>query len=401
MGGATRSYWRVERILCPGRPLQGGTVPVRLVIGVLMTLVALAIAGRRVWWLYRLIRSGQPRSGRTENLGARLRTDLAEVLGQRKLLRWTGPGLAHLFTFWGFLILSLTILEAYGALVWRDFHIPLIGTWPVLGFLEDFFTVAVLVALVVFAVFRIRQAPARRERASRFYGSHLGPAWVILGMIFGVVATLLLYRGAQINTGNFPFGDSKWAFASYLTAQALEPLGSTANDVIETVFILGQIGILLAFLVLVTYSKHLHIGTAPINVSTKRLPKALGPLLPMESHGHPINFEDPKDDDIFGRGKIEDFTWKGYLDFATCTECGRCQSQCPAWNTGKPLSPKLVIMDLRDHLFAKAPYLIGGKSAPDDTKIEPHEPHVPESGFGRVPGSGPDQAVRPLVGSLE
>ena len=62
---------------------------------------------------------------------------------------------------------------------------------------------------------------------------------------------------------------------------------------------------------------------------------------------------------MFGKGKIEDFTWKGYLDFATCTECGRCQSQCPAWNTGKPLSPKLVIMNLRDHLFAKAPYIFG------------------------------------------
>ena len=49
-------------------------------------------------------------------------------------------------------------------------------------------------------------------------------------------------------------------------------------------------------------------------------------------------FEDPGEDDVFGRGKIEDFTWKGMLDFATCTECGRCQSQCPAWNTGKPLS---------------------------------------------------------------
>ena len=75
---------------------------------------------------------------------------------------------------------------------------------------------------------------------------------------------------------------------------------------------------------------------------------------------------EPSEDTTFGRGKIEDFTWKGYLDFATCTECGRCQSQCPAWNTGKPLSPKLVIMDLRDHLFAKAPYLIDGKTVPGD-----------------------------------
>src|SRR3712207_6855046 len=73
----------------------------------------------------------------------------------------------------------------------------------------------------------------------------------------------------------------------------------------------------------------------------------------MTSGGEPIDFEDPDEDAIFGRGKIEDFTWKGMLDFTTCTECGRCQSQCPAWNTGKPLSPKMVIMDLRDHLYAK------------------------------------------------
>ncbi len=87
----------------------------------------------------------------------------------------------------------------------------------------------------------------------------------------------------------------------------------------------------------------------------------------MSSDGKPLDFEeaDP-DDDLFGVGKIEDFTWKGMLDFATCTECGRCQSQCPAWNTGKPLSPKLLIMDLRDHLYAKAPYLLGARTAPED-----------------------------------
>src|SRR5262249_58311187 len=97
-----------------------------------MPLVALAIAARRIWWLYRLVRSGQPQSGRTADLGRRVRADLAEVLGQRKLLRWTGPGLAHFFTFWGFLILGLTILEAHRALGWRDFHIPLVGRWRAL-----------------------------------------------------------------------------------------------------------------------------------------------------------------------------------------------------------------------------------------------------------------------------
>jgi Fe-S oxidoreductase len=384
-------------------------VVLRLVLGLLMTVVALAFAGRRVWWLMRLIRSGQPLEGRTDDLPRRLWAQATEVFGQRKLLKWSVPGAAHFFTFWGFVILFLTIIEAYGALVWRDFHIPLVGRWRLLGFLEDFFAVAVLAALVVFTILRIRNAPARKQRASRFYGSHTGPAWLILGMIFLVIATLLLYRGAQFNTGYFPFGQSRWAFASWATAKVLHPFGSGANDVFETVFILAQIGVVLAFAVIVTYSKHLHIGTAPLNVTTKRLPKGLGALLPMESRGKPINFEDPGEDDIFGRGKIEDFTWKGYLDFATCTECGRCQDQCPAWNTGKPLSPKLVIMDLRDHLFAKAPYLIGGADMPEEGSIEPKGGSdqqgghglrgVPESGFGRVPGSGPEQATRPLVGT--
>ena len=150
----------------------------------------------------------------------------------------------------------------------------------------------------------------------------------------------------------------------------LAPLGHTANEWIETIALLLHIGVMLVFLLIVLHSKHLHIGLAPINVTFKRLPNGLGPLLPMESKGKPIDFEDPAEDAVFGRGKIEDFTWKGYLDFTTCTECGRCQSQCPAWNTGKPLSPKLVIMNLRDHMFAKAPYILGDKETPLENTAE-------------------------------
>jgi len=386
----------------------------RIIVGVGLTLVAVAVAGRRLIWLFRLIQTGQPSPGRFDGVGQFVRSQLVEVFGQRKLLRWSIPGLAHFFTFWGFIILAATIVEAYGSLFDRDFAIPLIGHSPVLGFLEDFFAVAVLVAVATFSVLRIRQAPARRHRASRFYGSHTGAAWVILGMITAVIVTLLLYRAAQINTGHFPYKSG--AFASEWLAKALDPLGSTANDVIETVFILAQIGVILGFLVLVVYSKHLHIFLAPLNVAKERRPDALGPLLPMLSGGKPVDFEDPGEDDIFGVGKVEDFKWNAMLDFATCTECGRCQSECPAWNTGKPLSPKLVIMDLRDHLFAKAPYLLAadgsdsqeagaGKAAGrvDEAgggSAEPGHHGVPESGFGRVPGSGPEQAARPLVGTL-
>jgi hypothetical protein len=131
-----------------------------LVIGLLMTAVGLAVAGRRALWLYRLISSGQPAVDRTEQLGERLRAQLVEVFGQRKLLRWSVPGLAHFFTFWAFVILASVYLEAYGALFDPDFHIPLIGRWPVLGFLQD--TIAAL-ALISIGVFGSATRPSGRR----------------------------------------------------------------------------------------------------------------------------------------------------------------------------------------------------------------------------------------------
>ncbi|MCU7724934.1 (Fe-S)-binding protein [Actinoplanes sp. KI2] len=332
---------------------------VRLVLGLAITLAVLAVAGRRAFQLYRIGRTGQAvEPGRTSGVGKRVLAVTTEVLGQRKLLKWSVPGAAHFAVFWGFTILFATIIEGFGALFDRDFHIPIIGTMTWLGFLEDLFIVAVLVSLAVFSVIRLRQSPEREGRRSRFFGSHLGPAWLVLFMIFNVMWTLLLYRGAQINTGNFPYAHG--AFASEAVAKVLAPLGSTANDVLETVGLLLSLGVVLAFLVLVLYSKHLHIFLAPINVAFSRRPRALGALLPVYSGGKEVDFEDPGEDDKIGRGAIEDFTWKGLLDFGTCTECGRCQSQCPAWNTEKPLSPKLLIMSLRDHAAAKAPYLLAG-----------------------------------------
>ena len=379
---------------------------IRMVLGLSMTAVVLLFAARRVLWLYKLIMSGQPASGRTDELGTRIWTQIAEVLGQRRLLRWSLPGLAHFFTMWGFFILLTVYIEAYGVLFQPNFRLPIIGRWNAVGFLQDFFALAVLTGIVTFAIIRMRSEPKEYGRQSRFYGSHTGGAWLILFMIFNVIWTYAIFRGASVNAlgDEFPYGGG--AFFSHAMGALLHPLGQGANEIIETVALMLHIGVMLAFLLIVLHSKHLHIFLAPINVTFKRLPDGLGPLLPMESGGEPINFEDPSEDAVFGRGKIEDFTWKGMLDFATCTECGRCQSQCPAWNTGKPLSPKLLIMDLRDHWMAKAPYILGEKTAEPleglDLKTTHDEGHhVPESGFGRVPGHGPEQAARPLVGTAE
>jgi Fe-S oxidoreductase len=367
-------------------------VALRIIIGLALTAVAAVVAGRRLWWLYRLATSGQPAPERIaalrEHPARSAETQVTEVFGQRKLLKWTVPGIAHFLTFWGFIILILTIIEAYGALFSKTFAIPLIGTWAWVGFMEDLFAVAVLAGIVTFAVIRLRSDPKREGRRSRFSGSHTGAAWLVLLGIFGVVATLLLYRGAQINTSDFPY--PRGAFASQLVGHWLHPLGHGANSAIETTFILAQLAVILGFGVFVTYSKHLHIAIAPLNVLFSRRPDALGPLQPMRSNGQVLDFEEADPDtDIFGLGKIEDLTWKGMLDLGTCTECGRCQSQCPAWATGKPLSPKMLVMDLRDHAFAKAPYLLAGsdearEQLSDGVKSEAQRPLVGDSASNGV-----------------
>ena len=363
-------------------------VVLRMTVGLVLTVVAFAIAGRRLWWLKRLALSGQPAPERIEAVrkhpGRDVATEATEVVGQRKLLKWTVPGVAHALTFWGFTVLLLTIIESYGDLFSRTFAIPGIGHWAFIGFIEDLFAVAVLAGLITFAVIRLRSNPHREGRGSRFFGSHTGAAWLVLGMIFLVIVTLLLYRGAQINTGVFPYAHG--AFASQIVGHWLAPLGYGVNSVLEVVFLLGQVAVVLVFLAFLVYSKHLHIFLAPVNVLFSRRPNGLGALEPMRSNGKVLDFEEADPDtDVFGLGKIEDFTWKGLLDMATCTECGRCQSQCPAWATGKPLSPKQVILDLRDHAFAKAPYLLASSDEerdklPDAVKAEAERPLVGKDG---------------------
>jgi Fe-S oxidoreductase len=361
-----------------------------LVLGLVINAIALPIAGRRVVWLYRLITSGQPAPDRIEGVtgrtGRAVRNQLVEVFGQRRLLKWTVPGAAHFFVFWAFVILATVYLEAYGVMLGPDdFAIPLVGHWEVLGFLQDFIAVAALISLGVFAWIRFQQDPEKLGRKSRFKGSHLGGAWLVLFMIFNVIWTMFLFRGAASALGNLPYDSG--AFVSVWVGTLLDGLSEDALHVLEGVGLLLHIGVMLVFLVIVLNSKHLHIFLAPLNVMFKRDPVALGAVKPLTSDGKAVSLDDIEEmdeDTTLGIGKVEDFSWKGMLDFATCTECGRCQSQCPAWTTDKPLSPKMLIMNLRDHAFAKAPYLLA-----DEADRE------------RLTGDVMTEVERPLVGETE
>jgi Fe-S oxidoreductase len=191
--------------------------------------------------------------------------------------------------------------------------------------------------------------------------------------------TLLLYRGAQINTGHFPFARSgagnslaanearasHWAFASLAIAHLLAPLGLGVNSVLEAVFVVANVAVIAGFMVFLAYSKHLHIFLAPLNIAFARRPQALGALATTPN----MDMESVTEDTVFGVGQLKDFTWKQMLDFSTCTECGRCQTVCPAWTTGKPLSPKLLIMGLRDTMFASADQLLRGEPGETATLV--------------------------------
>jgi Fe-S oxidoreductase len=360
-----------------------------LVLGLLINAIALPIVARRLWFLFRLVRSGQPAPDRVEGvvgrLGRSVKTELVEVFGQRRLLKWTVPGLAHFFTFWAFVILGTVYVEAYGVMLGPDdFAIPVIGHWWLLGFAQDTIALLALVAITTFLVIRMRNSPAKLGRRSRFKGSHEFGAYLVLFFIFNVIWTMFLFRGAASALGNF---DNSGAYFSNFVGSLLDGLSEGTLEFLEGVGLLLHIGVMLVFLIEVVHSKHLHIMTAPINVLFKRQPIGLGAAKPLTAAGVPLSLDDLDEIDeetTFGVGRIEDFSWKGILDFATCTECGRCQSQCPAWNTEKPLSPKLMIMALRDHAYSAGPAILAGSA----------------NGSGG-PAAAVAELERPLVGETE
>ena len=284
-----------------------------------------------------LIRGAQPVS-RAGDTPRRVRNEATIVLGQRKLLARFVPGLMHGFIFWGFLVLFPTIVIAMIGIVDKHATFPWLGHQGWYAFLVDLF--AVLVLIGVASAFYIRKI----VRPRRFEGSHVGEADLILALIATIALTLLLWHATRI-----ALGYNEWPASSAPVSDALSHLFGRdgVTRVLERVFVWAHVLTILGFLAYLPRSKHLHIGTAAVNVWFGRT-GAGGRL-------EPLRFDDPdiaEEDIRFGAGSAADLTWKQVLDTFSCTECGRCQDACPAFATGKLLSPKLVIMGLRDQVFA-------------------------------------------------
>ena len=321
-----------------------------IVIQAMALAIALVLLGalftRRAWSLYRLLRSGKP-VARFDNVPARARAEATVVIGQSKLLQRLLPGLMHAAIFWGFLVLLPTIVIAMIGAVDAHSTLPWLGAQGWYALVVDVFAVLVLIGVITAFVIRKIQRPAR------FQGSHLGEADLILALIAGIVCTLLLWHASQIalRLNDYP---AQWAPISSALSQLVAP----AAPALERVAVWTHVLIILSFLVYLPYSKHLHILVAAINVYFGRT-RSRGRI-------EPIDFEEPEAEVRFGSARAADMTWKQMLDTMSCTECGRCQDVCPAYATGKALSPKLLIMAMRDHLVSGATTAIVPNAVSDD-----------------------------------
>jgi Fe-S oxidoreductase len=302
-----------------------------------------ASAWQRARFLAEQVRRAVP-NDRAPETARRARNELELVLGQRKLLQRLVPGLMHALVFWGFLVLFPTILMAMIAAVSPTAELPWLSRQTWFGWMADLFVLLVFAGIAYAAVNRALVRP------QRFRGSHAGDAYLILALIFGVIGTLLSWHAAAHAQGlNDHTGPLSNAFAS------LFPSSGHA----ERVFVWAHLAVVLAFLRYLPQSKHLHIATAAITVWFART-GARGRL-------EPLRFDVPEEQLRFGVATIRDLTRKQVLDAYSCTECGRCQDACPAHATGKLLSPKLVIMGIRDQVFAQSEEPIVGNGVPEQS----------------------------------
>jgi Fe-S oxidoreductase len=299
-------------------------------------------AWRRGAYLYGLVANAVP-NDRSAEPARQARAEVELVLGQRKLLQRLVPGLMHAFIFWGFLVLLPTILMAIIAAVDRTAELPWLGHQEWFGWLTDVFCVLVLAGVLTAVVIR------KAIRPARFRGSHLGEADFILFMIAGVVTTLLFWHASVYAAGLYPAAGP----LSRAIAHAFPADGHW-----DRVFLWVHLGFIFGFLWYVPRSKHLHIATAALNVWLART-RGRGRL-------EPLRFDVPEEELRFGVATIADLTRKEVVDAFSCTECGRCQDACPAYATGKVLSPKLVIMGVRDQLLADSADPIVGNGVPEE-----------------------------------
>lgn len=331
----------------------------------LLLLVGLAFFAYTVNNRLGLLKITHGKDERWKNIGARIKGMFVFAFGQRRMMAtpkdfWAG--LWHAFIFWGFCVISLRTIMLFGKGFSADFVLPGFHGWlgEFYNLNKDLFTVLVFVACLWFLGRRFFSKPDRISLSLE--------GIVILFTIMSLMVTDWFYDGGQILLGKEAL-PAFYAPAGFATAKLIAFLGLTpqTTHIVSTSSYFLHLAIILGFLNFLPYGKHFHIITAIPNVFMRNL-RPYGAILP-------INLED-ENATTFGIDKIKEFTWKDVLDMYTCTECGRCTSHCPAYNSNKPLNPKAFLMELKDYLYENADAINNGNEEAKTAVLE--KPLVPE-----------------------
>lgn len=371
-------------------------------IGALLSLVCWYIFLSGALRMFNTVRIGQSAPDRWRPFFPRFKQMIIEFIAHTRMNKFRSVGWAHWLVMVGFLGGFLLWFEAYGQTFNPEFHWPIFGNTWAWHLWDEILGLGTVIGITTLIVIRQLNHPRLPARLSRFGGSNFKAAYVIEGIVLLEGLGMIMVKAGKIAT----YGHAN-PWTDFFTMQVAKLL--PASPVMISVFAFVKLMTGMIWLAIVgrniTWGVAWHRFSAFFNIYFKREDDgtvALGAAKPMMSKGKALTMDnvDP-DTDTLGAGNIEDFSWKGWLDFTTCTECGRCQSQCPAWNTGKPLSPKLLIMSLRDHGYAKAPYLLAGgrkDMGGDEIGLVDAEGNVKEGALAAIPEAARLEADRKLVG---
>lgn len=313
---------------------------------ILVAGAAFGYSGYRFNILIKMMRAHRGKSSHFGHLSARILTTITNVLGQKAVLKKKNAGIMHATIFWGFLVITLGTLEQFSTTLYKSANFEFIGEMPYrfLLWMQDFFTLAVLLA-VGYAVYR--RFVVRPEGLGKSRDAN------IVLTLTGSLMISILFMNAFHLLGAEPWYASALPMSGLL-AQALGHIGfdKSTDLIFGTAFKWVHMLIVLGFAVYIPSSKHLHIVAAGPNTFLSRLTREKGMK--------PINFEDESVQQ-YGAAKVTDLSWKDVLDYYSCTECGRCQDLCPAHNTQKPLSPKMLILDLKENMYRHKSQILAGK----------------------------------------
>jgi Fe-S oxidoreductase len=263
--------------------------------------------------------------------------------------RYWYSGLLHSLIFWGFIVLQVRTLNFLLNGIHEDVSLQHLFGDVYTGFrpVMDTFNILVIVGTLMAAWQRFFWKPPRLTLN--------WDAWVILSLIAWLMVTDVFTNSAEIALGHQE--NAEWSFLAYGLAEVWDSIGFTGEgmEAFHVFWWYSHLVDFLVFLVYLPYSKHSHVLTIVPNVFTRSL-QPTGVLQPIK------DFETAES---FGAGKLEQLTWKQMLDAYTCTECGRCTAACPANITGKVLSPKEIIVDIRHLLEEQVPALLPSTRRPE------------------------------------